>query len=335
MKQTLPGTCEPYLLRDGEGERYLVAGQLATVLARPEDTAGLLEAAIVSGRRNSVFPLHAHRSGHEAIIVLDGLVELRLGSSVHALRPGDYASIPPGIPHGYEMKGPYSRLLAWTVNGSASRLLAALGDPVGSETSGPADPAALSVERRALGQSAADVEFLDDAAGASPAPAIPAPPADVAAYVLTAGDGERMLAGDQLFTFLSHQGNTGGAFITLSTVGPRGGPIPRHFHAQHTETFFCLSGRMTMWNGDEEVTLHPGDFLHVPAGTVHAYQLDAPLTRFVGLLAPGLFEPFFRTLCDPCEDDLFPVVPRPVRFDRVMQKINELDLKLVGPPRHG
>ena len=225
-------------------------------------------------------------------------------------------------------------MLAWTVNGSAARLLAALGDPVTSEAGGPGNPAALSADRRALGESVGDVTFLEEAPHASPAPAVAAPPT-AGAYILTAGHGERMLAGDQLFTILSHQGHTGGAFITLTTVGPKGSPIPKHFHAQHTETFFCLSGRMTMWNGDEEVTLHPGDFLHVPAGTVHAYRLDAPLTRFVGLLAPGLFEPFFRTLCDPCEDDLFPVIPGPVRFDRVMQKLHELDLKLVGPPRHG
>jgi quercetin 2,3-dioxygenase len=312
-----------------------MAGQLATLLARPEDTGGLLEAVMVSGRRHSAFPLHAHRTGHEAIIVLDGLVDLRLGSSVHALGPGDYASIPPGTPHGYEMKGPYSRLLAWTVNGSLARLVAALGDPVASEVAGPVEPEALSSERRAAGESLADVTFLDDPPQASSAPALAEPPQDASAYVLAAGHGERMLAGDQLFAFLSHQGNTGGAFITLSTVGPKGGPIPKHFHAQHTETFFCLSGRMTMWNGDEEVALHPGDFLHVPAGTVHAYRLDAPLTRFVGLLAPGLFEPFFRTMCDPCQDELFPVIPGQVRFDRVMQKLHELDLKLVGPPRHG
>ena len=36
-------------LRSGAGEHYLFAGQLATVIARREDTGGLLEAAVLSG----------------------------------------------------------------------------------------------------------------------------------------------------------------------------------------------------------------------------------------------------------------------------------------------
>ena len=334
MKRILPGTCHAYVLQDGDGDRYLTGGQLATVIARHADTGGLLEAVVVSGRRESTFPLHLHPQGHEAMIVLDGRIDLRLGANRYLLSRGDYASIPPGTPHGYRIDGPYARVLAWTVNGSAARLQATLGEPAG-EATGPGEPAAWSAERQRRAEAAADVRFVTgdrDEVASIQEPAATAPD-DVSPYALREGSGERLLAGDQLFTFLATQANTAGAFIALTTVGPKGTPIPRHFHEKHTETFFCLDGRMTMWGGDEEVTLHRGDFLHAPAGTIHAYRLDAPLTRFVGFLAPGLFEPFFRTICDPCEDEIFPVTPGPVRFDRVMQKIQELDLKLIGPPR--
>jgi quercetin 2,3-dioxygenase len=50
----------------------------------------------------------------------------------------------------------------------------------------------------------------------------------------------------------------------------------------------------------------------------------------VGLLASGLFEPFFRTLGDPYEHYIFPSEPQPLRFDRVMQTIDKLDLKVVS-----
>ncbi len=70
----------------------------------------------------------------------------------------------------------------------------------------------------------------------------------------------------------------------------------------------------------------------MPAGTVHSYRLDSHFTRFVGLLAPGIFERFFRTMCDPYDSHIFPQNPKPVRFDRVIQRLHELDLKLVGPP---
>ncbi|WP_200883705.1 hypothetical protein [Archangium violaceum] len=52
----------------------------------------------------------------------------------------------------------------------------------------------------------------------------------------------------------------------------------------------------------------------------------------VGLLTPGLFEPFFWTLGDPYAGYVYPQTPPPFRFDRVLSKLNGLDLKLVGAP---
>jgi quercetin 2,3-dioxygenase len=141
-----------------------------------------------------------------------------------------------------------------------------------------------------------------------------------------------MIAGQDLFAFLAHQGNTGGQFISVTTQGPPGDRIPDHFHEKHTETFFCFDGKMTMWADGNEISFFPGDFLHVPAGTVHSYRIDAPFTRFMGVLAPGLFEPFFRIMCDPYDGHIFPLEPKPFRFDRILQHLSELDLKLVGDP---
>ncbi len=94
----------------------------------------------------------------------------------------------------------------------------------------------------------------------------------------------------------------------------------------------CLDGSMTMRVNNETVTLSPGDFVHAPARTIHAYQLNGHYTRFVGLLTPGLFESFFRTLGDPYAGYVYPQTPPPFRFDRVLSKLNELDLKLVEAP---
>jgi quercetin 2,3-dioxygenase len=166
-------------------------------------------------------------------------------------------------------------------------------------------------------------------------PLLDSPPSSVTPYAIESGAGERLLAGDQLFALLATQANTDGRFIVLSTIGPAGDRIPKHFHERHTETFFCLDGTMTMWAGDEEIALAPGDFMHVPPGTIHAYRLDSPYMKFVGFLAPGLFEPFFRAMCEPYAGYMFPATPGPVRFDRVMARMAELDLTLVerpGPP---
>jgi len=337
INNNLPGAKSPYYLKSGTGERYLFGGQIATILARPQDTGGLLEAAIIAGGMNDTFPLHQHTAAHETFMVIDGQLELSVNGKTYLLSRGDYANIPAGTLHGYRMRSHYTRMLVWTIGGDTAKIYSALGEPYSGFVPPSGPHAGCSAQVLAAAEAVADIKFNGQPmpTGATQLPDTLVPPASVAAYVIPCDEGERLIAGDQLFSFLATQLNTGGKFITLTTLGPKGDRIPDHFHEKHTETFFCLDGLMTMWANGEELQLHPGDFLHVPAGTIHTYRLDAPFTRFVGTLAPGLFEPFFRTMCDPYDAYIFPQTPKPVRFDRVIQRLHELDLRLVGgpPPR--
>jgi quercetin 2,3-dioxygenase len=86
---------------------------------------------------------------------------------------------------------------------------------------------------------------------------------------------------------------------------------------------------VSMTAGKEQVSLRPGDFLHVPARTPHTFQLTGNNTRFIQFHAPGLNEPFFRYMCDPCEDYTFLQPPPPFRFDSVLQHLAELDVKFL------
>lgn len=86
-----------------------------------------------------------------------------------------------------------------------------------------------------------------------------------------------------------------------------------------------------MWADGQEIQLNHGDFLHVPAHTVHSYRLDSHYTKMVGVLVPCLFEPFFRTLGEPYAGHSFPSEPQTLRFDRVLQNIEALDLKVLKP----
>lgn len=288
-------------LRSGEGEKLEFSGQVATLIATHATTNGELCAAIVTGSKGSGSAAHRHSASHECLVVMAGILDLQIGEQLTRLTPGDFASIPAGTVHGYTMRSHRTSLLAWSV---------------GDETVAHQADTEMVESNAALQLVAAGTEL----------------PKGIVAFTLEAGEGERMLTGDQLFAFLASNACTGGSFISLTTQGPRGERIPKHFHEKHSENFFCLEGRMTMWVGDDEIELHPGDFVHAPPGTIHAYRLDAPHNNFLGVLTPGIFEPFFRTLCDPFDGFVYPAVPPPVRFDRVIAKLGELDLKLTERP---
>jgi mannose-6-phosphate isomerase-like protein (cupin superfamily) len=81
-------------------------------------------------------------------------------------------------------------------------------------------------------------------------------------------------------------------------MGPRAaGPGP-HYHRTFSESFYVLSGELTILAGDAWSTFGPGDFAYVPEAGVHAFRNDGgdPVS-FLILFAPGIArERFFTEL---------------------------------------
>lgn len=328
----LPGKPLLYALRNGEGEFHFGGGQVATLIARRQETNGEFTAAILTGSIGAGLPMHRHRDSDEAFLVLDGRVELHLDGKAHLLTAGDYAYIPAGAAHGYRMMSWRTRILTYSIGDKLDRLYQALGEPFSRPVQPETATSNIDEEKLKLAMEVADVAFL----GSLPPDAEPVLvtnktiPSARQPYVLQAGEGERLVAADQLFSFLQTSASTDDRFFAVMTEGPAGRPIPWHYHQHHTENFFCVDGLMTMWVNGEEVHLYPGDYLQVPPNTVHSYRLDAPYTRFFGWLVPAVFEPFFRYVGDPYEGHVFPVEPPPFRFDRVLAHLAELDLNVVA-----
>jgi quercetin 2,3-dioxygenase len=335
----LPDEKRAYFLAAGEGEHYVFGTQLATVIAPARSTGNLFELVVLSGGKGDAFPLHLHTRAHESIFVIAGKLELTLNGHTYLLTPGDYACIPAGTPHGYRMRSHRTRLLSFTTGGEVARLYSHVGEPCELREHPEQARNANFAARFTGAEAVADFKPVSPAANAERSAFVEGGevPENAAPYVLEAGEGIRLVASDQLFTLLTTQANTNGQFIAVMTEGPKGNAIIQHFHERHTEMFFALDGQMTLWANGQEISFHPGDFLHIPPNTIHSYRLDSPYTKFLGFLTPGLFEPFFRTIGDPYEPHIFPAIPGPFHFDRLMQGVQsgQLDLKVVGPPPDG
>ena len=336
---SLPPEKQPYLLRDREGTHYLIGTQLVTFIASAASSGSLFELVSISGCRGDSFPAHRHARAHEGIYVQEGLVEVTLGEERYLLAPGDYAHIPAGTVHAYTLRSHNARLLSLTSKGEVGQVYAQVGTPTDLPVHPPHGAAVDWATRLAEPIAGADIELAAAVAtGEAQLVTNVTVPDGVVPYVIASGGGIHRVVGRELYILLATNANTNGEFLVLDNLGPAGNAIIQHLHEKHTETFLCTSGQMTMWNNGEQHQMHPGDFLHVPAGTVHSFRLDAHYTRFFSVLAPGIFEPFFYTLGSSYDQGfIFPVEPGPARFDRLMQKLQagELDLKVVGPPPDG
>ena len=77
----------------------------------------------------------------------------------------------------------------------------------------------------------------------------------------------------------------------------RTGPDP-HFHKTISESFFVLSGTVSLYNGTTWVDATAGDFLYVPQGGIHGFKNESgEKASMLLLFTPGApREDYFETL---------------------------------------
>jgi mannose-6-phosphate isomerase-like protein (cupin superfamily) len=89
--------------------------------------------------------------------------------------------------------------------------------------------------------------------------------------------------------FVAPGSMTAGRFGLFRWDMPGGsGGAGAHFHRTFSESFYVLSGRVTLFDGTGWAGATAGDFLYVPDGGIHGFRNDAedPASMLI-LFAPG------------------------------------------------
>jgi quercetin dioxygenase-like cupin family protein len=127
------------------------------------------------------------------------------------------------------------------------------------------------------------------------------------ANYVPAGTGPMYCGPGDRVTFLVTGAQTqGGCFIVEGLLAPGGGPPP-HVHHFEDESFYVLEGTVTFQAGDQTIRAKPGDFIHIPRGTVHSVKSDSdqPVRALVIISPAGpmgmqqFFEESFTPTTDP------------------------------------
>jgi len=123
-------------------------------------------------------------------------------------------------------------------------------------------------------------------------------------FFLTRGEGEHAMLFADLFTVLLSGDETEGQFGVFTSQAPRGQLIPAHAHHGTHETFYIVEGGVRVYIQGRDGTktsrlLTAGDFGYVPAGLVHAYQVEEA-AQILGVCTGG-FERFFQQIGQPTE----------------------------------
>ena len=112
--------------------------------------------------------------------------------------------------------------------------------------------------------------------------------------------------GDRVSFLVTGAESHGGCFIVEGMAAPGGGPPP-HIHHYEDESFYILEGTAIFQAGGRTIHAKPGDFIHIPRGTVHSLKNDGVVpTRTVIIVSPAgptgaqqFFEEAFYPTTDP------------------------------------
>lgn len=102
-------------------------------------------------------------------------------------------------------------------------------------------------------------------------------------------------------SYLATGASTDGRFgLYRWDAGPQSGGAAPHFHRTMSESFFVVSGRVGLYDGERWVDAGAGDFVHVPVGGVHGFRNEsAESASMLILFAPGApREAYFEAIAE-------------------------------------
>ena len=115
-------------------------------------------------------------------------------------------------------------------------------------------------------------------------------------------------------------------------LGVMQGEYHWHKHDNDDELFFVLEGRVDVLFEDAWRPLGPGQFLHVPRGTLHTFRIvTTEAARMLSGFVPSGFERFFRDFGQSARlEDVEPPPVQEADIQRLYATASQYDMEL-GP----
>jgi quercetin dioxygenase-like cupin family protein len=230
-------------------------------IATAEQTGGgysFLEVHVPAG---SGPPQHRHDSSDEWFYILSGTASLQAADLRAEVGPGDYIHVPRGATHAFNATTDMRLVAGYSPGGEESHLFCGADDV--------ADPVAPESQ----GQERGDAEELES---------------DVTeeVRVARAADVEPVMVGEDSIYCIATAEQTGGGYSFLEVHVPAGSGPPQHRHDSSDEFFYILSGTASLQAADLRAEVGPGDYIHVPRDTTHAFNATTDM-RLVAGYSPG------------------------------------------------
>lgn len=297
----------PYIRRRSLDNSFEVYGHLFSWLATRDDTGGSFSLAEVSPAPGVELPPSLRSRGAGALYLLAGATDPRFGDEDLAAAAGDLVLVPPGRERDVRFASPGPRFL----------LVA---------------PAGIEESLKLMGRPARSLPPAKAAAGPTPSAERPDRGPAASARLRRRGLGRSLWYMGHLLTILASGQDTDGRFSLVEAEAAPGQEPPPHLHHREDEAYYVLEGDAVFDVGGERFVATPGDFVFLPRGVAHSFQIAGPRARVLILVSPAGFEGYFRDLGEPARALTLPPPPeRPYDMAVVAGVAQRYGIEFVAP----
>ncbi|KAI7261655.1 cupin domain-containing protein [Hortaea werneckii] len=122
---------KPYIISSQDGEIiYIPLSKSATrLLVTGAETDNAFAIVGSGGSQSDPIGFHYHRAAHDIFLCLRGHINVWADAQCRTLGAGDFASVPPGTVHQYQILGPHSEMMGLIVPGGWEEFFRFIGEP--------------------------------------------------------------------------------------------------------------------------------------------------------------------------------------------------------------
>ncbi|MEH2070380.1 MAG: cupin domain-containing protein [Nostoc sp.] len=118
---------KPIILTPGEGNQFSILGGHFTTKATGEDTNGAWTVYEITDTQGNGPPLHTH-PWEEAFYILEGEMDIEIGTQTILASAGSFVNIPHNVPHGFNIRSTTAKFLVLVSPKGAEKFYEEMGE---------------------------------------------------------------------------------------------------------------------------------------------------------------------------------------------------------------
>jgi len=290
---------EPFLVESDEGEIWTIAGTNSSIQFLLDESSAPI--AILRSRGNPGDPVapHFHKQAIDTWLVVQGKLKVWGGEEGRVLSAGDFAFVPPGVIHSYQVIEPHTEFLGLIHPAEWVNFMRAIGEVYTGKGPFPSNdtrhfPVPKFIQAIKDGHDVIPVrdhklpEVQYEWSGSSV-------PSKMESYFLKAHTGPRYSLGNQTLAPLCTAATTDGKFSVGLLEGSSSMPVAQELSKlQFPKTCFMFTVIGGEWEitieGQDAKTVKTGDSYYVPPNMAFGAQAKSGFSRayVFGGEGPGL-----------------------------------------------